>query len=228
MTTAVLLAGGIGARVGGGVPKQLLEVGGRPLLEHALATFHAHEAVTDVLVVMAPAHLAAAEALVSAYPKVRAVLPGGATRSDSTLVALGALEDDELVLLHDAARPLVTARMVDDCLAALADHDAVGTVVESADTIWLVDGDGHLAGIPSRATLRRVQTPQGFRVGTLRAAYDAALRDPEFEATDDCAVVFRYTPGVPVALVPGEERNLKVTTPGDLRVAEALLAEFPR
>lgn len=221
----MLLAGGIGARVGGDLPKQLVEVAGRPLLEHSLATFHAHDAIAEVLVVMAPAHLAAAEALVSSYPKVRAVLPGGATRSDSTLVALAELADDELVLFHDAARPLVTARMIDDCLAALATDDAVGTVVESADTVWQVDADGHLAGIPSRAGLRRVQTPQGFRAGTLRAAYDVALADPAFEATDDCAVVFRYTPAVRVALVPGEERNLKVTTPSDLRVAEALLSE---
>lgn len=228
MATAVLLAGGIGTRVGGDLPKQLIEVGGRPLLEHALATFHDHDAVSDILVVMAAAHLTAAEALAAAYPKVRAVLPGGATRSESTLAALAALrelDDDELVLLHDAARPLVTGRMVDDCLAALVEHDAVGTVVESADTIWQVDGEGHLAGIPPRAGLRRVQTPQGFRVGALRAAYDVALRDPGFEATDDCAVVFRYTPAVTVALVPGDVRNLKVTTPGDLRVVEALLRD---
>lgn len=228
MSTAVLLAGGIGARVGGPVPKQLVEVAGRPVIEHSLATFQAHDGIDRIVVVMAVDHLDAARALVASYPKVTDVVPGGATRSDSTRAALALLHDpDEIVLFHDAARPLVTAEVIDRCLAALEVDDAVGTVIPSADTVWQVDEDGHLQAIPGRATLRRAQTPQGFRVRALRAAYDAAARDPGFEATDDCAVVFRYTPDVPVALVPGDERNLKVTEPGDLVIAEGLLRAAP-
>lgn len=220
---AVLLAGGTGSRVGAGIPKQLIEVAGRPLLEHSLATFHEHPDIDEVVVVMAESHLGEARALTSSYAKVKRVLPGGASRSDSTLAALAVLDDDDLVLLHDAARPLVTRRIVDDCLAALADHEAVGTVVESADTIWQVDDRGRLAAIPPRDSLRRVQTPQGFRVGALRTAYAKAALDPGFAATDDCAVVFRYTPEVRIALVAGDVRNLKVTQPSDLLLVERLL-----
>jgi 2-C-methyl-D-erythritol 4-phosphate cytidylyltransferase len=226
VTVAVLLAGGIGSRIGGEVPKQLIPLGGRPMLEHSLATFSAHPGIDEILVVMEPRHLDAAQALVSGFPLVTQVIPGGATRSDSTLRALDALPDpDAFVLFHDAARPLVTARIISECLSALETHDAVGTVVPSADTVWAVDGDGRLAGIPSRAGLRRAQTPQGFRVSTLRAAYARAAVDPDFEATDDCAVVFRYTPDVPIALVAGDEANLKVTEPLDLVIAEHLLAQ---
>lgn len=226
MSVAVLLAGGIGARVGGDLPKQLVTIAGRPVLEHSLATFSAHEAIERIVVVMAAGHLAAARALTAAYPKVTDVVPGGVTRSASTQAALALLDDpDAKVLFHDAARPLVTRRIIDDCLAALDVDDAVGTVVPSADTVWQVDDDGHLSAIPPRAGLRRAQTPQGFRVRALKAAYAAANRDPGFEATDDCAVVFRYTPDVRVALVPGDERNLKVTEPSDLLVAERLLAD---
>ena len=226
MTVAVLLAGGTGTRIGAGVPKQLIPLAGRPMLEHSLATFAEHPGIDEIVVMMEPDSIDAARSLASAYPKVSRVLPGGATRSESTVLALDVLADpDSLVLFHDAARPLVTGRMISDCLTALETSSAVGTVLPSADTIWTVDGDGALAGIPPRAGLRRVQTPQGFRVGTLRAAYDLALADPDFEATDDCAVVFRYTPEVPIALVAGDDSNLKVTEPIDLVIAERLLAQ---
>jgi 2-C-methyl-D-erythritol 4-phosphate cytidylyltransferase len=226
VTVAVLLAGGVGARVGGAVPKQLLTLGGRSILEHSLATFADHPGIDRILIVMNVDHLDAARSLAAGHPKVTDVIPGGATRSDSTRAALAAIADDDTrVLFHDAARPMVTVRMIDDCLAALVDHEAVGTVVPSADTVWAVSDDNRLTGIPSRSTLRRAQTPQGFRAGALRAAYAVAEQDPAFEATDDCAVVFRYTPDVPIALVDGDERNLKVTAPIDLVIAERLLAD---
>ncbi len=221
---AVVLAGGIGARVGGEVPKQLLEVAGRPLMTHALAAFDAHPAVDRIVLVMHPDHLDTGLMLADALATPAFVVPGGATRSDSTLAALATVEDDDLLLVHDAARPFVPAAMVDRCLAALVGHDAVSTVIDSADTIWQVDAEGRLAAIPARDSLRRVQTPQGFRARALRAAYDAALRDPAFEATDDAAVVFRYTPEVAVALVEGDVRNVKVTTASDLDVVAGYLS----
>jgi 2-C-methyl-D-erythritol 4-phosphate cytidylyltransferase len=226
VTVAVLLAGGTGSRIGGDLPKQLIPLGGRPVLEHSLATFSAHPGIDEIVVVMEPRYLDAAKTLASRFPLVTQVIPGGATRAESTMRALDALTDpNALVLFHDAARPLVTARIISECLSALETHDAVGTVVPSVDTVWAVDRDGALAAIPSRAGLRRAQTPQGFRVATLRAAYALATADPDFDATDDCAVVFRYTPDVPIALVAGDEANLKVTEPLDLVIAERLLAQ---
>lgn len=221
---AVLLAGGTGSRMGGEQPKQLLELAGRTILEHSLRAFHDHPLVDEVVVVMAPGHLAAAEEIARGYDKVVGVVAGGQTRSESTMAALSHLGEREcLVLVHDAARPLVSARVIGSCLEALADRPAVLVAVEATDTVVEVDEDDTVRSVPARATLRRVQTPQGFRSDVLRAAYAAASADPDFVATDDASVVLHYLPGHSVGVVPGEERNLKVTTPQDLRLAEALL-----
>jgi 2-C-methyl-D-erythritol 4-phosphate cytidylyltransferase len=221
---AVLLAGGTGTRTGLDRPKQLVEVAGRTLLEHALRALHDHPDVDEVLVVMAPDHLDAARAVAAGYAKVTAVLAGGETRTASTLAALAHLGDtDCLLLLHDAARPLLPARVVSDCLAALAGHGAVATVIPSTDTVFEVGPDGTIRGVPAREGLRRAQTPQGFHAAVLRRAYAAAATDPEFVATDDCSVVHRYLPDVPVAVVDGDESLLKVTSRLDLVVVEELL-----
>lgn len=224
---AVLLAGGTGTRTGLDRPKQLVEVGGRTLLEHALRALHDHPDVDEVLVVMTPAHLDAARAVTAGYDKVSAVLPGGDTRTASTLAALAHLGDeDALLLLHDAARPLLPSRVVTDCLAALADHGAVATAIPSTDTVFEVGPDGTtVTGVPPRDRLRRAQTPQGFRADVLRRAYAAAADDPDFVATDDCSVVLRYLPDVPVAVVAGDEAALKVTSRLDLVLVEELLRQ---
>ncbi len=223
-TIAVLLAGGLGTRAGLEGPKQLAEVGGRTLLEHSLLALHDHPGVDEVVVVMAADHLETARRLVADRPKVTAVLPGGTTRTASTLTALAHLGDVEgWLLLHDAARPLLPARVVTDCLAALATHGAVATGVPSTDTVFEVGPAGTITGVPPRETLRRAQTPQGFHADVLRRAYAAAAEDPGFVATDDCSVVQRYLPDVPVAVVDGDEANLKVTTALDLMVVAELL-----
>lgn len=222
-----LLAGGRGTRVGSEVPKQLLEVGGRAVLEHSLATFHAHPRVDRIVLVMVGEHLDTARELVrrGGYEdKVVAVVPGGSSRSASTVAALAVLGEEQVdLLVHDAARPLVTARVVDDCFSALASYAAVNVAVESTDTIVEVGPDGLVRGTPPRSSLRRVQTPQGFRSEVLREAHRLAAADPDFEATDDCGVVRRYLPDVPIVVVPGDAQNLKVTSPVDLLVVEALL-----
>lgn len=224
---AVLLAGGTGTRIGGAVPKQLLQVAGRPLLEHALLAFHSHELVEEITLVMAPGHLDAARQLVDAGgygDKVTAVVPGGDTRSESTVAGLAALGEEPChVLVHDAARPLVTARIITDCYRALAAYRAVNVAVASPDTVIEVDAAGLQRRTLPRDSLRRVQTPQGFDSEVLREAYARAAADPGFAATDDCGVVARYLPHEPIAVVAGDERNLKVTTPVDLEVVAALL-----
>ena len=224
--TAVLLAGGVGTRAGLGYPKQLAPLGGRPLMEHTLAVFDAHPDVDDIVVMMAPGHLEAVHAMVrtGGYGKVRQVLEGAGTRTATTLRALDALgPEDRKVLLHDAVRPLVPPAVIAACLAALDTDGAVTAAIPSADTVVEVGPDDTVRSVLSRATLRRVQTPQGFRLAVIRAAYARAADDPGFEATDDCSVVLRYTPEVPVRLVPGDERNLKVTGPLDVHLAEQLL-----
>ncbi|HEX6470463.1 MAG TPA: 2-C-methyl-D-erythritol 4-phosphate cytidylyltransferase [Streptosporangiaceae bacterium] len=226
MTTAVVLAGGVGRRLGGPAPKQLIEVAGRPMLSYAIEAFDAAAGVDDILVVMAAGHEDAATAIARPFRKVRRVISGGDSRTESTLRALDALAtapDDAVVLFHDAARPFVGGAVIAGCLAALESYDAVAVAVPTADTIVEIAAD-QVAAMPPRAALRRFQTPQGFRLGILRKAYELALGDPSFTATDDCGVVHRYLPDVPIRVVAGDERNLKVTHPLDLVIAEHLAA----
>ncbi|MBV9792472.1 MAG: 2-C-methyl-D-erythritol 4-phosphate cytidylyltransferase [Actinobacteria bacterium] len=236
---AVVLAGGSGQRFGAAVPKQLLELDGRTLLEHCVAAFDAAPGVDEVLVVMPPGRTADAGKLRAdgAFPKLSAVIEGGTSRPGSTRAALAAIAarrgpaaeaggdgsaDDWAVLFHDAARPLVDQRIIADCVAALATVDAVGVAVPTADTIVVV-ADGVMTQIPRRDSLRRCQTPQGFRLPVITRAHELALADPDYEPTDDCGVVLRYLPDVPVHVVPGSERNMKITYPKDLAIARALL-----
>ena len=222
---AVLLAGGVGVRVGLDVPKQLVKIAGRPIMEHTLAVLDAHPDVDEVIVLMAPGHLDPVRAMVrnGGYEKVTAILEGAATRNETTRRALDALgEGDCRVLLHDAVRPLLSPRIISDCFEALETYDAVDVAIPSADTIIEVGEDNTIKEIPPRAALRRGQTPQAFRASVLKDAYAKAALDPAFVATDDCTVVLRYRPDVPIWVVAGDERNMKVTEPIDLYLADKL------
>lgn len=233
-TIAVVLAGGTGSRMGAAVPKQLLEVGGKPVIRHTLEAFEAAPEVDLILVVMAEGYADRARAAAEGITKLAGVITGGATRSDSSKAAVAWAERrlgpdaDCKLLLHDAARMLVSGRIIAEVVAALDRHGAVGVAVASSDTVVEVKSEGgeeFVAAVPDRAALRRVQTPQGFRLPVIREAYAAAEADPAFRATDDCSVVLRFLPQVPVHVVAGEERNLKVTEPLDLVLAEALLED---
>ncbi|MGK5551270.1 2-C-methyl-D-erythritol 4-phosphate cytidylyltransferase [Actinomadura kijaniata] len=228
-TVAVVLAGGVGQRMGAATPKQLIEVGGRPILALSIEAFDRHPDVDEVLVVMAAGHLRTAAAIAEPFGKVSRVIEGGDTRTASTAAALRALAGlpgDARVLFHDAARPFVDRATIDRVLAALETEAAVAVGVPSADTIVEVAG-GVVAAMPPRETLLRFQTPQGFRLDTIRKAYELALSDPGLRATDDCGIVHRYLPDVPVRVVAGSERNLKVTHPLDIVIAEHLATENP-
>ncbi|MGR2753262.1 SDR family NAD(P)-dependent oxidoreductase [Agromyces arachidis] len=224
-TVAVVLAGGVGARLGLGVPKQLIRVAGKAIVEHTIESLHRNPLIDEILVMMHPDSLDEVDHLVGSarFPKLRAVLPGGATRNDTTWLALESLPDDPRVkvLLHDAVRPFIDDRIISDCVHALDEYDAVDTAIPSADTIIQVD-EGLISDIPVRSRLRRGQTPQGFRLGTIRRAYELASSDPAFAATDDCGVVFKYLPEVPIRVVEGSAENMKVTEPLDLHIADKI------
>lgn len=225
-TVAVLLAGGIGVRVGLGVPKQLIRIAGKAIVEHTLEVVEASSVIDEVIIVMNAGAIDQLQTFLKGdrFTKLSRIIPGGETRNDSTQAALAILGDDPdtKVLFHDAVRPFVDDRILRDCVDALDEYDAVDTAIPSADTIIEIDSDSHITGIPDRSVLRRGQTPQAFRLGTIRRAYKLAAGDDTFRATDDCGVVFKYLPDVPIFVVDGTAENMKVTEPIDVHIADKL------
>ncbi|WP_341720150.1 bifunctional cytidylyltransferase/SDR family oxidoreductase [Micromonospora sp. FIMYZ51] len=234
-TVAVVLAGGTGTRLGLGIPKQLLKIAGKPIIEHTLAVFEAAPEIDEIIVLMASGHVDEARRIVdkAGFRKVTKVIEGGDTRNATTRIALDAVgEGDCNILFHDAVRPLLNGRIVRECVNALWTYSAVDVAIPSADTIIQVDENDCITDIPVRATLRRGQTPQAFRSGTIREAYRRAEGDPNFAATDDCGVVLRYLPETPIKVIDGSDENIKVTHPVDVHLADKLFqlaaAKVPR
>ena len=235
LQVAILLAGGSGQRFGADRPKQFVRIGERTVLEHSLAAFEQSPHIDAILIVSHPQHLDEVRQLLpsSQHPKLLSVVAGGAERQDSTLNALRALAqitDSTLeqirILIHDAVRPAVSQSIIERVCTALHTHQAANLVVPVTDTLLEINDNGTTAAMPSRARFRRVQTPQGFHASTLHHAYDVALTDLNFQATDDCGVVFRYLPEVEIALVEGEQRNIKLTYPEDLHLLHHLLVKY--
>ena len=230
---AVILAGGIGARVGGGVPKQLLPLqDGRSVLEHAVNAFEQSSCIDEVCIVMHPDYIVHAEQmlLANAWQKVRHIIPGGKERWESSVQAirqLGYQESDEEanLLLHDAARPFVSQEIIARVCEALEEHEAVAVAVPSTDTVYEM-ADGKIVCIPARSTIMRAQTPQAFRLELIAEAYTKALgadicdtqacAAAHLPATDDCGIVHEHMPEVPIHIVLGEEQNKKITFKEDI------------
>jgi 2-C-methyl-D-erythritol 4-phosphate cytidylyltransferase len=216
---AVIPAGGAGRRMGG-VRKQYMELAGSPVLLHALRPFLDHPAV-DTVVVALPAEDVADPPLF--LPTGVTVVAGGAERGDSVRLALEAVpESADIVLIHDAARPLLTRDLLDRTIEAAATGIGAVAAVPLPDTLKQVDGDGFVRGTVDRTGLWLAQTPQAFPRRMIVDAYARAQAD-DVVATDDAALVERY--GGRVVVVHGSARNLKVTTPEDLRIAELFMGE---
>lgn len=224
---AVVLAGGSGDRLKLEFPKQFAKVAGKQIIEHTVEIFQGHPRIDHIVIVSRPEYNQHVLELVNGnhYTKVIRVINGGATRADSTRAAIRALDElgeDTNVLFHDAVRPFLAHSIIDRCLDALKESSAVDVVVESADTLVVVDQDGFVADIPDRARLRRGQTPQGFKLGIIRKAYE--LFDPAagVPVTCDAGVVLRSLPGVRISTVEGETANIKVTDPIDMFLADKM------
>jgi 2-C-methyl-D-erythritol 4-phosphate cytidylyltransferase/2-C-methyl-D-erythritol 2,4-cyclodiphosphate synthase len=218
MASVVIVAAGRGLRAGGGLPKQYRMLRGAPVLAHTVAAFDAHPAVGEIVVV----RNADAEALydacgVTARCPLRAVT-GGAERDASVRAGLGAVSDNlPYVLIHDAARPLVSERVIDGVLSALATHQGAAPALAVTDALWR--GAETVTGTENRDGLWRAQTPQGFHLEAIRAAH-AAHAGP---AADDVEVARKA--GLSVAITPGDEANIKITTEGDFARAARLMED---
>jgi 2-C-methyl-D-erythritol 4-phosphate cytidylyltransferase len=224
MNVAIIVAGGKGTRFGGQRPKQFLEINGTPIIVHTLRQFEQAQEI-DAVVIAVPADevntfRSAVEE--SKLKKVSQVVAGGETRAQSVKCGLASIETADVVAVHDAVRPLVKPQEIDQVMIAAANSGAAILVAPVSDTIKEVDHHRVVRTV-TRAQLRRALTPQCFRFDILKRAY-ADLEEIEalrIDVTDDSFLVERL--GVPIAVVEGSARNIKITTADDLAVAERLL-----
>lgn len=213
-TVAIIVAAGRGTRAGGELPKQWQLLAGKPVAAYAMERFAAHPAISEVVLVLHPDDVATT--LWPRTPECR-VVTGGATRAASVKAGLAAVaETATRVLIHDAARPLVSDAIIDRVLSALETHEGAAPAVAVTDTLWQ-GNEGRVGGVQDRKGLFRAQTPQGFHIKPLLAAHEAATGTE----TDDVAVA--RAAGLDVAIVAGDEDNIKITTPDDFARAARLM-----
>jgi len=224
---AVILAGGVGSRLGAASPKQFFKVAGKMVIEHTIDVFNRHQKIDEIAVVIHPDFVNMMEEIVlrNKWQKVKKILKGGSERYQSSLSAINAYHDvpEARLIFHDAVRPLVGQGVIDDVVTALDSYDAVDVAVAATDTIIQVNETGEfITSIPNRNYLRRGQTPQAFKLSVIEKAYKLALEDSSFVCTDDCGTVKKYLPEVPIFVVKGEESNMKLTYKEDTFLLDKL------
>lgn len=224
---AVILAGGVGSRMGLGYPKQFSKIAGKTALEHTLAVFQGYEQIDEIVIVSEKESYDKIASIVNNgnFDKVVKIVYGGKERTDSTLSAIFSLSDepdDTKLLIHDAVRPLVSGGIINNCLRKLDTYNAVDVAIPATDTILHVNTDTkEILNIPNRSEYYQGQTPQGFRLGTLRQAYKIYQKS-NIEATCDCGIVLKTLPNEKVVVVEGASTNIKLTRPVDLFIADKL------
>ena len=218
---AVIVAAGSASRMGG-IDKVMAPLNGEPMIARTVRTFQNCDAISEIVVVTRQDLILPITSLCAQMDKVQAVVAGGSSRQESVHLGLNALSDKcKLAAIHDGARPLISWQVIDRVVRAANTYGAAAPAIPVKDTIKVVQG-GVVKETPDRASLQAVQTPQVFDFDILRGALKKAKQDGA-QVTDDCSAVERM--GMAVKIVEGEERNLKVTTPLDLKIAQLLLEE---
>ena len=228
---ALIPAAGMGKRMGASINKQYLQLDGMPIVAHTLSVFD-QSPLIDAIYLVIPANEIpyCQQHVVEAcgFCKVKAIVPGGKERHDSVLNGLIAMREyvaaDDVVLIHDGVRPLVTESMLKESISTARLHDGAVVAVPVKDTIKTVNGD-IITGTPPRESLWQAQTPQSFRFGKIFAAYQSAVTDG-FSGTDDASILEKS--GGEVHVIMGDYRNIKITTPEDLILAEAFISTMER
>lgn len=224
---AIILASGSGSRFGSKLPKQFVRLAGKPVIQYTIEAFEKAQVIDEVIIVTKSDHIDYIYEILNKnlFKKISKVISGGEERYDSTLSALESIQDSEAnLIIHDAVRPFISERIINDCVAALNTHNAVDVVVDAVDTIVRVD-NGVIQEIPDRRYLKRGQTPQAFKKTILTAAFNKFMQDDNRVATDDCGIVLRYLPNEPIKTVQGEEENFKLTHPQDIYLADNLIKD---
>ncbi len=222
---AIIVAAGQGKRFGGATLKQFIEIGGKYVLRHTLEKFAASDAIAELIVVVPPSEVERIDFLCKGEwntKKLRQVVAGGLERHDSVWAGLQAVSEGvELVAIHDGVRPFVSLETIRIAIEQAEKYEAVAVGVTPKDTIKQVNGEAVVKTL-DRSTLIAIQTPQVFRKNLILRAHKRAMADGFF-STDDAALVERL--GQTVRIVAGDYRNIKITSPDDLLIAEALLRQ---
>ena len=217
----IILASGVGSRYSSDIPKQFIKIAGKTVLEHTVEIFEKSAFIDEIILVITPdyRHIAENILLKNNYKKISKLLNGGATRKDSSSIAISSIDDEEAnVLIHDCARPFVTENILGECVKALEKYSAVDVAIPSADTIIKVK-DSIIDSIPNRAELQRGQTPQCFKLSLIKKAHELSKGDNNF--TDDCGLIVKYNLA-DVYVVKGSGENIKITYPEDIFMADRL------
>ena len=213
-TTAIIVAAGTGSRFKSDTPKQFLDLAGKPVIVRTLERFQNAESIDAIILVLSSDRIDESDI---AFSKLAKVVAGGATRAESVLKGLNAAADADIVAVHDGARPLVSTDEIDRTVAKAKEMGAACLVAPVTDTIKAIRGN-EISGTLDRNKLRRALTPQAFKTEVLRRAFETGELDED--VTDECYLVEKL--GHPIAFVEGSARNIKITNPDDLRLAEMI------
>lgn len=220
MNYAIIAAGGMGMRFGGDIPKQFTLINGIPILRMTVDKFEAAEDIYKVIVACPEEYVAAAEDILSDTEKTF-VTAGGKTRNDTIMNAIAyiektdGLDENTLIVTHDAVRPFVTVELIGQCIASAKENGASVAAVEAVDTIIMTRDGKTVSAVPDRSTMYHVQTPQTFSALKLRELYNS-LTDAEKDTLTDCSRIFIYK-NEKVAIVKGDRENIKITFPDDVK-----------
>ena len=227
MNIAIILAGGSGTRMGSNTPKQFIDIYGKPLIIQTLESFDCNSDISAIAVVCKKEWQEDLKIWIRKFgiSKVKWIIEGGDTRQESTFNAINTLinycDRDDIIVVHDAARPLISQRIITDNIKGAMKYGAVDTVIPTADTIVRSVDLNTIHSVPTRKELYLGQTPQSFKLGLLYDAHKMALRDGDLDATDDCQLVLKLNHEV--QLIQGDKLNFKVTTFEDLMLLKAII-----
>ena len=235
MIFGVIVAGGVGSRMGANMPKQFLDLNGRPIIMHTLQAFLDCEALDQVYMGVHPEWVDYMDALVRKHmdekeqKRVRLV-PGGKERNDTIMNVIDQIEADcgteeaHYIITQDGVRPFVSQRLIKEHIEAVVQYDAVNTAIPAVDTIMMSKDGRFVDDIPERKYLYQVQTPQSFRMDLLKKLYSELTDDEKKILTDACKIC--TVRGVPVRIVPGDVTNMKITTTADFEIAKIIAKQL--
>jgi len=225
---AIILAGGVGSRFGFNIPKQFAKVAGKTIIEHTIELFQNNSLIDEICVVIKSEFIDNMENIIvnNNYSKVKKILKGGDERKDSSLVAIHSYSlekesDDYNMIFHDAVRPFVTDKIIEECINALKHYLVVDVAIPATDTIIEVQ-NSIIKNIPNRSDMMQGQTPQCFKLKTIKEAYDIAIKDPNLKTTDDCGIVKKYLSNEEIYIVKGANDNIKITYEQDIFLADKI------